>query len=91
MNNWIEWTGGHRPVDEETVVWVRLRDGTFEKSEAQNFLFCWYHGEDTQSADSGREIVAYHVAACDTQGQIDELLRIAEMLSAAHIKERQHG
>lgn len=26
-SEWIEWGGGERPVHEEVLVWVRLRDG----------------------------------------------------------------
>ena len=51
---WIEWHGGDRPVDGETRVICRLRDGRVLRA-ARSRNRAWDHIND------GTDTIAYHV------------------------------
>lgn len=44
-NKWITWTGGKCPVDDETLVHVKLYNGRVYKNELAGSLF-WQHEID---------------------------------------------
>ena len=50
---WIDWTGGERPVDYDVDVWVKLRDGHKGTREAGDYRWDW------RSNDS--DIIKYRV------------------------------
>ena len=55
-DGWIQWTGGECPVDPESEVEIRLRDGDVNKGKAG--VWFWLH--DMCHAD--RNIIAYRLA-----------------------------
>lgn len=55
MTDWIDHNGGECPVDEQTSVQVRFRDGIVCHA-CQSFAFTWVH------AGKASDIVAYRIA-----------------------------
>lgn len=62
-NDWIEWAGGECPVDPETRVDVRARDGRTNINDVTAGFYSigqfdwWKH----ESPDHNNDIVAYRV------------------------------
>jgi hypothetical protein len=56
-DGWIEWAGGKRPVDGETLVEVKLRDGTVYDDTGEELA--WSHDRHREFADT--DIIAYRV------------------------------
>ncbi len=65
-SEWIEHDGGPMPVDAETLVIVRFRDGREELERQASKAIFWGDGSDVDSnwsheAPSESDIVAYRV------------------------------
>ena len=54
---WIEWHGGKCPVNPETLVQVRLRDGYEELRGFKAYRYSWGHDAN----DDPNDIIAYRV------------------------------
>jgi len=66
MSKWVDWFGGDMPVDGETVVDVKFRDGDQHIGDGgEASIYHWHHY--AQNADhpvnfyEGADIIAYRV------------------------------
>jgi hypothetical protein len=57
--SWIKWAGGHRPVDAEQRVEVRLADGDVLIRKAWDLTWYWFPPYKTLTRTENRNIVAY--------------------------------
>lgn len=55
---WIEWHGGECPVEPETIVRIRLRDGQESLNSTARF---WADGPQDWWKHQGHDIIAYRV------------------------------
>ena len=60
-NEWIEWRGGICPVDLESMIMVRLRDGWVSNGPAMACYHRWDHGRTPESPLRSNDIIAYRV------------------------------
>ncbi len=66
VERWIEWNGGECPVEPDTVVEVRLRDGWEARlpDSAREFRWCWTPTSGRNFQSNGVrafDIIAYRV------------------------------
>lgn len=72
ISDWIEWKGGDCPVEPDTLVEVRFRDGTVDARVLEACNWLWWHSENKE------DIVAYRVvervveAPAPTEGRKDD-------------------
>lgn len=57
-DGWIKWEGGKRPVDADTLVDCKLRDGYVEGCQKASFF-------DWSDIDSDSDIIAYRIVEGD--------------------------
>ena len=63
MSEWIEWSGGDCPVEDDALVETKGRNGDIDTNVAS--FWCWDHAPYWPESD----IIAYRIVAPSTTGE----------------------